>query len=149
MKVKCQHGFFKYYPDGREELRTFQRLFRIELVREADYFTFKALAGLPRYSLQGSLYKSSPALVTFEGREAADVMRENGFIYHLQTEQIIPYTLVLTTITLLGTQSCTVAPSWIVQPGARMQNGLRILGYEGEIDLNTQRLYIYSGEFAA
>jgi hypothetical protein len=146
MKVLCRHGFFEYYPQAATDLKRFERLQRITLVPEKNYFTFEGLIGLDRFSLQGSLYKNLPALTTFEGRDAAEVMRENGWVYHLGTELLIPKELVLTTVILPLTMDCIVAPSCFVQPGAVLQNGSRLLSYEGTINLDTQRLYLYSTE---
>lgn len=148
MIVHCRHGFFEYYPQRKTDRKLFERLLRVELVSERDYFTFEGLEGLDRYSLQGSLYKNLPALATFEGHDAAEVMRENGFVYHLQTGLLVPYQVVLSTLTIKQTQDCAIAPSCFVQPGAILQNGQRLLSYEGEIDLDTQRLYIYSMELS-
>lgn len=146
--VHCRHGFFEYYPQTKRELGTFERLQGVKLKSERDYFTFEGLIGLPRYSLQGSIYGTLPALVSYEGRDAADVMRENGFVYHLETDLLLPKELVLTTVTIPKTQDCWVAPSCFVQPGAVLQNGRRLVSYEGEIDLEVQRLYIYTMEFS-
>ncbi len=148
MIVHCRHGFFEYYPQARTDLKRFERLQGIKLVSEKDYFTFEGLVGLDRFSLQGSIYKNLPALVTFEGPDAAEVMRENGFVFHLATELMIPKVLVLSTVTIPVTQDCSIAPSCFVQPGCILQNGRRLISYEGEIDLDTQRLYIYSMEFS-
>lgn len=146
--VHCRHGFLEYYPQTKREKGIFERIQGVTLKQEKDYFTFEGLIDLPRYSLQGSLYANLPALVTYEGRDASDVMRENGFVYHLATELLIPASLVLTTVTIPKTQDCWVAPSCFVQPGAVLQNGRRLVSYEGEIDLEVQRLYLYSMEFS-
>ncbi len=148
MIVHCRHGFFEYYPQRRTDLKRFERLQRVKLVPERDYFTFEGLAGLPRFSLQGSLYKNLPAFATYEGHDAAEVMRENGFVYHLATDLLIPKELVLSIVTIPLTQDCAIASSCFVQPGSLIQTGQRLVSYEGEIDLDVQRLYIYSMEFS-
>lgn len=149
MIVRCRHGFFEYYPQAATDLKRFERVQRVTLVDSLKgYFTFEGLLDLDRHSLQGSLYKNLPALVTYEGRDASEVFRENGFVYHLGTELLIPKELVLSTLTLPLTQDCMIAPSCFVQPGAILQNGSRLVGYEGVIDFDVQRLYIHSTELS-
>lgn len=148
MMVHCRHGFFEYYPQRSTDLQRFERIQKVKLFAERDYFTFEGLLNLERFSLQGSVYNNLPALVTYEGRDAAEVMQENGFVYHLATEVLIPKDLVLTTVTIPQTLDCAIAPSCFVQPGAILQNGQRLVSYSGEIDLSFQRLYIYSMGFS-
>lgn len=146
MKVICRHGFLSYYPRADTDLRRFQRIMDVTLVAENDYFTFEGLIGLPRYSLIGALFGTIPALATFEGRNAAEVMEENGFVYMLSTDLVVPKELVLSTMNLNLSQDYAVAASAFIQPGCFLQNGMRLLSYEGQIDLDTQRLKLYSWE---
>ena len=148
MIVRCRHGFLEYRPQRSTDLKRFERLQRVKLVPEKDYFTFEGLVNLPRYSLQGSPYKNLIGVVNYEGRDAAEVMRENGFVYHYATKLLILKELVLTTANIPATQDRSIAPSCFIQPGAVLQNGKRLVGYEGEIDLEVQRLYLYSMEFS-
>lgn len=146
MKIICRHGFISYYPKTETDLRRFERIMDVKLIAEYDYFTFEGLIDLPRHSLLGSLYGNLPAIATFEGRDAAAVMRENSFVYHLQTGLLIPTALVLSVMKLNLSQDYAVAASPFIQPGSLLQNGARLLSYEGVVDLDIQRLKIYSWE---
>lgn len=87
MKINCENGFYKFYPEGSEELNIFADRFGVELVRMGDFFTFPALAALPDYSIEGQLfggivasinYAAAPWVVFARNRLKYDL--ENGII---------------------------------------------------------------------
>jgi hypothetical protein len=127
----------------------FTRLFKIALERESDYFTFPELVGLPRWSQIGRPYGAEdalPAVANFEGQNAWEVMQANGFVYSLATGLLVPFTAIVSQVTLRQTLDCAISPNLIVQPGSLVIGTGIIVGYHGEIDLTMQRLYIYSLE---
>lgn len=146
MKVVAKHGFVYFYPQRPDDLIRFKRTFGVTLAAENDYFTFPALVGLPRYSITGAMYGNLPALKTYEGRDAAEVMRENGFVYSLKAEALVPKQLILGAVTLSQTLNYAIAPMVFLQPGLRLSTGERLLGYNGTIDLFYQKLYLFSRE---
>ncbi len=147
MRVLVRHGHHAFYPRDRAEVRRFVKLFSLPLVGEEDYYTFEALAGLPRYSQVAVDYGGLPATTTYEGRNAWDVMRENGFVYSLEAGVLVPLAAVVQTIALKQTLDAAVAPKPFVQAGAFLDDGAgTLVGYGGELDLDFQRLYIYERE---
>lgn len=150
MRVLVRHGHFAFYPQNNSEVWHFRRLFKLELFPEQDYYTFQGLLGLPRWSQLGRLYGPLPAIKNYEGRNASEVMRENGLVYSLATGLIIPFAGVTTTVALPQSRDYAIAPKPLIQPGSILTNtvtpGNRILGYEGHLDLEFQRLYISSME---
>lgn len=146
MKVVCRQGHFAFYPADKGEVIRFQRLFKLGLVAERDYFTFDGLEGLPRWSQAGRLFGTLPAVVTFEGEHAWEVMRENAFVYSLATGFLVPSSTVVQSVNLRQTLDSALAPKPLIQPGAVMTDGNILLGYRGELDLTSQRLYVFSLE---
>lgn len=146
MKIVCRHGHFALYPSGVREVQRFMRIFDLAIYAEEDYYTFEALQDLPRWSQLGLPYGDLVAIQTYEGRRAWEVMRENQFVFSLGLETLAPLATVTQSVTLGQTLDCTVAPSPLVQPGAFVTPGVRLTGYTGELDLQYQRLYIYSQE---
>lgn len=151
MRVLVRHGHFAFYPHTRDEVIHAQKLFKLELEAEDDYFTFPKLVGLPRWSQIGRPFGGLPALVTYEGRHASDVMRENGFVYSLATDLLMPFVGSTDIVRLPQGPFAALAPKPLIQPGSLLQGGLGVpgnvlLGYEGELDLQRQRLYVYAQE---
>ncbi len=146
MRVLCRHGHFAFYPATGEDLTRFQRLFKVALVAEQDFYTFSALQGLPRWSQTLRPFGLLPATVNYEGRNAWDVMLQNSFVYSLATETLIPAATVVQIISLPETLNAYLSPKPLLQPGVRLVDGSVLLGYSGELDLKMQRLYIYARE---
>lgn len=156
MKVVCRYGHVALYPSTKGDVVRFQNLFKVQLYRVDDYFTFLGLTtlsltagivGLPRWSQIGRLFGNLPALVTFEGREPWDVMKANDFVYSFVTKLLVPRASIVGTITLSQTLDCASASSPLIQPGSLIPaQGTIIVGYSGFIDMDFQKLYIYSQE---
>lgn len=144
MIVVVRHGHFALYPQTDAEVWRFIRLFKIDLEPEADYFTLPGLVGLPRWSIAGGTYGTLPAIATHEGRHASDVMRANGFVYSLAADLLVPYATITASVDLPETQNAWRAPTPLVQPGALLKDGSRLMSYRGALNMDTQRLYIYS-----
>lgn len=142
MKVVCRHGYFSFYPGTEVDVWRFMRIFKRKLISQYNYFTFESLAGLPRYSLTAQIFGNLPALVTYEGRHASEVMRENGFVYDMRTGLLSPSITITSLMKLPQSLDYAVAPSPLVQPGSIMPNGQRINSFIGELNLDQQRLYV-------
>lgn len=146
MKVICRHGHFAFYPTDRREVIRFEKVFALRLYAEDDYFTLSGLVGLPRWSQIARTYGTLPAVATYEGRNAWEVMAANEFVYSLVTGLLVPQAAIIDTVRLRQTQECALAPKPLVQPGSVLEEGGRLLGYDGDLDLTYQKLYIYSQE---
>ncbi len=144
MIVKSINGFIKFYPQEPEDLVKFARLFKIDLVREYDYFTFEALAGLPRYSIAGMMFGNIIAVKTYEGRDASDVMLKNGFVYSFSLKALVPMLTLPNSVAIKESLWYGVTPAAFLQPGARVDGSTqRILSYSGWLSLDYQKLYVF------
>lgn len=82
MKIVCQKGFYKFYPDKIADIRRFYEKFEILLMPKNDFFTFQALANLPNFSIKGQIYTGVlPALITTAGTPE-EVMADNNYTYN-------------------------------------------------------------------
>ena len=91
MKVICENGYYKFYPQKTGDLI----LNRLKLVAVKDYFTFPALAELPAYSIQNQLFWGViPAEKTFCGRPE-ELLKVNSLTFNLELNTITPTRLVL------------------------------------------------------
>lgn len=149
MKVTCNYGFIKFYPQQPDDLVRFKRIMGVDLVSERDYFTFEALKDLPRHSVAGMPYAGITAIKTYEGRDASEVLRENKFVYNLEFEAVVPILAVIAVTDLNQTLNYAVASGPFLQPGARVSGTAdRILSYSGWLSLDYQRFYLFDREFA-
>ena len=87
MKVICETGYFRFYPENASEIAMFENLFNRELVAVDDYYTFAQLAELDDYSIMGQNYGGMPAKVNYAGR-VVDVFRENALKYNIVKDKI-------------------------------------------------------------
>lgn len=144
MRVIVRHGHFTFYPRDSEDVARFTQYFQTELVPEDDYFTFPALKGLPRYSIAPKPFGNLPAVVTYEGRRAWDVMRENEFVYDVTTELLVPALAVVHLASLAQATYYWVVQRTLLQPGAILPTGQRLLSYDAEFLQDWQQLRLRS-----
>lgn len=140
MRILCRHGHFALYPERPGEPSNFARVFKAELVREGDYYTFAALAGLPRYSIVGKSYGARTATVTYEGRGPWDVLRQNGFVYSLAAKALVPNASIAVNISPVACGEYVLSQTPLLQPGSRLPNGQAILSYDALLDIGPLRL---------
>lgn len=141
MRVLVRHGHFSFFPRGPEDLARFQIFLGVTLVAVDDYYTFPTLALAERFSIIARPYVNLPALTTCERREPWQVMRENGFVYHLPTGLLVPALTVISVVELAESQYFYMQNS-ILQPGARLITGQQILGYDAHYDFDASQLRI-------
>jgi len=147
MIVKSINGFIKFFPEASSDLARFKRIFKIELQREFDYFTFENLLGLPRHSIAGAGYAGNIATATYEGLEASDVFLMNGLVYSLELKAIVPMLSIPNSARLVDTANYAVCPAAFLQPGTLVAGSFnRILSYTGWLSLDYARLYLMDRE---
>lgn len=146
MKVNCEFGYFRFYPRSAEELQRLMKMYSIELVRKENYFTFPALAELPDYTVIGRPFGLGLATKTFESKNPGVLLRENQYVYSLPAKNIVPLISIATTLQIVNGGDYAVLPKVLGQPGAFTPGGLRLVSYEGLIDLKLQRIQIYDFE---
>ncbi len=142
LKVVCRHGHFAFYPNLPRDIARFARFFDQDLVSVEDFFTFEPLAELPRYSLVVKPFGNLPAIVTYEGRNAWDVMRENSFVYDLTLKILVPKVSIISIMELPRSDSYFISPAPLVQPGTLDKLGNRFMSYQGEFFQDSFQLKI-------
>lgn len=130
MKVLCRHGHFAFYPEKASDIAKFSTFFDVTLKRERDYYTFEGLFGADTYSILGKPFLNLPAITTYQG-EPWEVMRENNYVYHLQTGLIVPKLAIISVIDIPYVGSYFRAGGSLIQPGSRTLLGRQILSYAG------------------
>lgn len=129
MRVLCRHGFYSFYPEYSSEIADFSKHFDIELVREEDYYTFKALKGLKKYSLATAIYKDIPATVTFEGMPW-EIFEKNEQVYSIALEKVVPIASITTMIELSLSDGFYDSNVPLIQAGSLVSSGSRIVDYD-------------------
>lgn len=147
MRVLCRHGYFSFYPKRARDVARYARFFDQALVRVSDFYTFEALAELPRYSLTAKVFGNLPALTTYEGRGPWDVMRENGFVYHIQSKLLVPKLTVIGVVQSPRSDSYGISPAPLIQPGTRDASGEQILSYDAEFIQDSVQLKLIEVDY--
>jgi hypothetical protein len=93
MRVRCDHGFYRFWETGVGEISDLMRRTGFSFVAEKDYFTFETLEAAPKFSLVGLDLIGIPATKTFEG-EAWDVFKENEFVYDFTKDLVVPISTI-------------------------------------------------------
>lgn len=89
MRIVCENGFYKFFPDNIGEIRRFQSKYGVNLLQCEDYFTFEVLAELPNFSFAGQIYSGIfPAIVNYAGSRE-EVLAANGYTYYQATKSLI------------------------------------------------------------
>jgi len=145
MRVLCRHGHFAFFPRDGEDLARFTQYYDVTLEPDGDFYTFPALVGAPRWSIAGATYLNLVAVATFEGRGPWDVLRENQFVYSLETGLLVPAASITTSTELVRTNFNFHARTNLIQPGSlRKDTGLPIRSYDGEFDQTIYKLKVRS-----
>lgn len=89
MRIVCEKGFYKFFPQTTGEITRFQTKYGANLKECDEYFTFESLASLPNFSIQGQPYVGvAPALVTYAGKRE-EVMTKNGLSYYQPAKKVV------------------------------------------------------------
>jgi len=148
MRVVCRHGHFAFYPKNSTDVGRFTNYYDVELVRDGNFYTFPFLKDAPRYSLVLKPYLGLPATTTFEGRDASEVFRENGFVYNIELGIVVPKLSITTVISPPQAGYFFLGQSPLIQPGSRTITGQQVLSYDAEFIQEYFRLKVreYSDE---
>ncbi len=139
MKIICQNGFYKFYPQNVAEIARFENKSGLELVRCDDYYTFPILAELPNFSFQGQIYSGIlPALVNFAGSRE-EVMAENGYCYNLALDKLALKSLVFEKANYF--ESNYIVANSLIQAYSYDSNG-KINGFNGFVDVDFMKFKI-------
>lgn len=132
MKVICNHGYYKFFTDGVNEIIAFENVIGRKLVAVGDYYTFEKLATLPDYSIQSQEYGGIPAKVNYAGK-IEDVFHENQLKYNIQDDTIESND----NLTIVGerTDNFTWVVTGIPQAYAQLQDKTVISGFQGFVNV--------------
>ncbi len=132
MKVICEHGYYKFFPEWAGEVVQFEDTFGRELVAVGNYYTFAKLAALENYSIEGQDYGGIPAKVNYAGR-VEDVFRENQLKYNIEDDKIETND----NPTIVGEKADNFI--WVVtgipQAFAQLQDKTVISGFQGFVNV--------------
>ena len=87
MKIICEHGYYKFYPETPNDLIIFSDTYGVDLVKVGDFYTYPELATLPDYSIKNQGLGGFPAILNYAGKPW-DVFRENKLNYDAENGKI-------------------------------------------------------------
>lgn len=143
MRCLVRHGHFSFFPKVASDVARFNSYFGADLVRdpEHDFYTFKELAGLADYCLEGKVYKDLPATKTYEGKPW-EILRENGWVFSLALKTLVLKETIAIPVNPALVNYYFVTDSPLLQPGSVNAAGSRILSYDGEFDHTANCLFV-------
>lgn len=133
MKIICQNGFYKFFPQEIGDIVRFNAKYSVDLVECDDYFTFKALADLPNYSFVGHPYSLLIGTTNYAGKRE-EVMAENGYTFFLKTQTLVPKNSFFQYIDY--NYSNYIVSEFLPQAFAFDKNKIRISGFVAFLDLD-------------
>ena len=145
MRIECEHGLYRFYPDYPAEIFDFNDFYEQELEWNGRYFTFGRLVNAPRYSLVGKAVLGVNATQTFEGRPE-DVLRQNKLVYHIADGVMKTLASVTESVVLDAVGGEFLASSALVQAGA-IAGSQKVLSYDGRLNVSGMELRISSVEY--
>lgn len=141
MKLICENGFYKFFPDFVGEIKLWENKNGIRLYKMRDFWTFQSLAEFPNYSFAGQfVHGIIPALVNYAG-SPEEVLKKNELTYNLKLGTITPRALVFLQRLQYAKGAYLTFPN-IPQAYALDQDLQRVSGFEAFVDvrLNTYKI---------
>ena len=138
MKIICENGFYKFYPSNLVDIRRFFEKYGTRLVQCEDFYTFEALANLPKYSIATQPYAGLIATKTCSGKRE-EVMAKNLFTYNQSLKAVAPIASVV------GKIDYSYANYWIMSnlPQAFFYDNFGIIiGFYGWVNLDYMKFNI-------
>ena len=89
MRIICETGFYKFFPEKIAQIKRFQTKFGIELVPCEDYFTFPILAALPKFSFIGHPYSGLIVGLANHAGKREEVLAANGLTYSVNLNRLV------------------------------------------------------------
>lgn len=139
MKITCIHGYFIFREQSVGEIAKFNSLYDQDLTAFDDYYTFSLLVDSPIYTISGTSWLGVLANASFCGKPW-ELMRENSFVYNVQSSQIVAISTVTNRASITRTYADYLARG-LIQPGSFDANYQRITGYNGILDFSTLNFY--------
>jgi len=141
IRIICNHGFYRFFPQHADEIALFNSYFDSSLALSKDFYTFPELKEFPEYSLAGLPLGVIPAVKSCEGRPW-EILKSNGMVYNIGASAITLKEAItfVTKLELSGYYFLTQQP--MIQAGALLTNGQRVLSFDAYLDLSFKRLKI-------
>ncbi len=130
MKVKCDHGFYMFYPEEQSELYMLKLVHGFELVPFLDGFTFAKIAALKPFSLAGQDYGGQAAKSNVCAAYG-DIFRANGFVYNIGIAALTDKAKITAREKLYQRPGDNFTSLSLPQAGAFISNTERLLSFEG------------------
>jgi len=89
VRIVCETGFYKFFPDTIAEVKRFSTKYGVELVQCEDYFTFPILAALPKFSFIGHPYSGTILGLANHAGKREEVLAANGLTYSVSLNRLI------------------------------------------------------------
>ena len=143
MRLVCERGFYKFYPEYAGEVKLFQRKFGYSLYPCRDFYTFKALAEFPDYSFIGHPIGNSLqiGIVNYAGRPE-DVLSENKLTHAPALGRIVNIALANINSISYSENDAYITMSQIPQAFARI-NLLKVAsGFSGFANVKNGKISI-------
>lgn len=142
IRIICEKGFYKFFPDSVDEIRRFSTKYGVDLVQCDDFYTFPVLAELPNYSFIGQQYSGLIVGLANYAAKREKVMAANGLAYNQAAKNLTPNVAIIA----LNRQMNYIFSNNIVidnlpQAYFRDQNGT-ITGFHGFVDVNFMKYNI-------
>lgn len=121
MKIICENGFYKFYPQDAGDLLIWNGT-KETLKPCRGFYTFEKLVDFPNFSLAGQFdFKNGLLwLKNYAGRPE-DVMRENSLTYSIAAQMVLP-TIAIISFANFDTGTVTVSSTL---PQAYSYDGIR------------------------
>ena len=133
MKIKCESGFYKFFPENPLEIGAFEKRFGYKLKYTRGFWTFDELAELQNYSFKGHyLAGLNIGSINFAGTPE-EVLKKNNLTYNLKFETIIPKGTILTYLNYGKGQY--MSSKELPQAFGFDKDGNRISGFEGFVNV--------------
>lgn len=128
MRIVCDYGYFKFWPESAAELQRFGVTFGRKLVRKKDYYVFESQASLLDYSIRGNLYAGVPALATVSD-EIPMMLFRNNITLSLLLDRHVPISSIVDVSLQYVSPRGIVTGTLLPQPGSFGVGGSRLVGY--------------------
>lgn len=132
MRISCESGYYKFYPDSAPAAKTLERVFNIEVVQEKNYYTFQALKDMPAYSIIGKIIGLGICFLNFSNGNKADVLKKNLLTYNLSAKNI---TSLLVAINVPAVRKSNYYAFNSIPQAGGIVDGQPFNSFFGEIDL--------------
>jgi hypothetical protein len=139
LKIRCDHGHYRFYEEQMGDLSRFATRFDVELVPEDDFYTFAPIKEAKNYVLAGGLYLNVPCINTYAGNKW-DIMRQNNIVFDfvLGTGRIID---TVTDFVTFKRSSKYYISQGLVPSGSFIAIGTRLVSYTCHLNFNALKFY--------